>query len=205
MSAKRKYQQNATVAKMQMAPKCQSRSTKSNEDLKKKKINTVNKIVLEWWGSLIPRKFLDKHNDRSVCCGHIVGIRAPKVVLTSVSTPLGTHSGLMTRVHIINWSIWEEYFQNSWFLIWCTMGNLQWNKDINQFWWFPEDLKEVQDLKVKSIGKINEIRCSFYSQGFCKAGPCCIFDHPEVDCDTHIGKKYCRGWKWYKQHTLPLV
>ena len=33
----------------------------------------------------------------------------------------------------------------------------------------------------------------FYNQGFCKAGPGCMFDHPDVDCETHIRGKSCRA------------
>ena len=51
---------------------------------------------------------------------------------------------------------------------------------------FPQDLKEVEGLKLKSTGKPNKILCSFYSQGFYKAGPGCMFDHPDVDCRTYI-------------------
>ena len=41
-------------------------------------------------------------------------------------------------------------------------------------------LKKYQILKIKPTGKTNKLRCSFYNQGFYKAGPGCMFDHPHV-------------------------
>ena len=41
-------------------------------------------------------------------------VRAQKVVLASVSIPLGTCSRLMTRIHIMNLSIYESSFGAQW-------------------------------------------------------------------------------------------
>ena len=73
-------------------------------------------------------------------------IRAHKVVLTPVSTPSGT---------VLWWQkyiLWNYAYQR---LIWCTMQNLRWIKDILKISWKS---KEVQDF---TTGKTNKIRCSF--------------------------------------------
>ena len=51
---------------------------------------------------------------------------------------------------------------------------------------FLNILKKYNILKVKSAGKTNKIRCSLYNHGFYKAAPVCMFNHPDVDCQTHI-------------------
>ena len=57
---------------------------------------------------------------------------------------------------------------------------------------FLKILKKYKIFKVKSTGETNKILCSFYNQGFCRAGPGCMFDHPDGDCETHIRVKSCR-------------
>ena len=54
---------------------------------------------------------------------------------------------------------------------------------------FLNILKKYMNLKVKSTGKTNKIRCSLYNHGFYKVAPGCKFDQPDVDCETHIRVK----------------
>ena len=46
---------------------------------------------------------------------------------------------------------------------------------------FLNILKKFNNLKVRSTGKINKIRCSLYNHGFCKAAPGCTLNQPDVD------------------------
>ena len=53
---------------------------------------------------------------------------------------------------------------------------------------FLNIVKKYKTLKVKSTDKKNKIQFSFKNHGFYKAAPGCMFNHPDVDCETHIGK-----------------
>ena len=57
---------------------------------------------------------------------------------------------------------------------------------------FLKILKKNMILIVKSTGKINKTLCSIYDHGFCKAGPGCLFNQPDVDSETRIRGKSCR-------------
>ena len=61
--------------------------------------------------------------------------------------------------------------------------------------------KKIIILKVLTTCKTNQILCSFYNEGICKAGPDWMFDHTDLDCETHIRRKSCRSCcktKWFK-------
>ena len=51
---------------------------------------------------------------------------------------------------------------------------------------FLKTLKVYKILKVKSTEETHTIKCNFFNRGFCKAGPACMFDHPELDCKVHM-------------------
>ena len=65
---------------------------------------------------------------------------------------------------------------------------------------FLETLKEYKILKVKSNVETNSIRCMFYNCGFCRAGPDCMFDHPNEDCKSRMLGNVCRDQKYIKRH-----
>ena len=75
------------------------------------------------------------------------------------------------------------------------------NGERKRLWGFLKILNKYNILKVKSTGKINNIWRSFYNQSFCKAGHGCMFDHPDVDCETHIG----RHGKCHILYTIPIL
>ena len=113
-------------------------------------------------------------------------IIAHNLVLASVSSPLGPCSRLMTRILIMNLSIWVEDFQNSWYL--SLISRLIGLSPVHERHCedFLNILKNYKILKVKSTCKTNKIRCSLYNHGFYKAAPGRMFNQPDVYCETHI-------------------
>ena len=67
---------------------------------------------------------------------------------------------------------------------------------------FLKFLKEYKILKFKYEGETSTIRCNFYNRGFCRAGPDCMFDHPEEDCKSHMMGNVCRDRKCCKRHRM---
>ena len=65
---------------------------------------------------------------------------------------------------------------------------------------FLKTVKEYKILQVKSNVETNSIRCNFYNGGFCRAGPDCLFDHPNEDSKSHMLGNVCRDRKCRKRH-----
>ena len=60
---------------------------------------------------------------------------------------------------------------------------------------FPNVLKKYKILKVKSVGKTNKIHCCLYNHGFYEAAHSCMFNQPDVNCETHIRGNILNGLK----------
>ena len=97
-------------------------------------------------------------------------IRAHKVVLASVSTPSGTLSRLITRIHVLNWSISKEYLQNLWYLL-CFLYNGDFTVNERNF------LKILKKYK-KKLGVF------FTIKAFVRLVPGWMFDYPDGDSES---------------------
>ena len=45
-------------------------------------------------------------------------------------------------------------------------------------------------VTYRPTGRTNKIWCRFYNQGFYKVDPGCLYDNPDMDCETHLRVKF---------------
>ena len=99
-------------------------------------------------------------------------IRAHKVVLWSVSIPSGTCSQ---------------------YILWINPYKRSSGVHVTVKERYCEDFLKIKFFKVISPGRTNKIWCSYCYQGFFKAGPGCMSDHPDVVCVTPMRGKSLRN------------